>query len=109
MSVYKILRETEWKSLQGDARSDGSPDDVRDGYVHLSTGSQVPGTLVRHFSGEEGLWLLEIEEAVLGSDLRWEEGGGGDVFPHLYRSLELGDVERAEQIVPGHPLPFGLT
>ena len=96
MSVYKILRQEEWQALQDAGRLEGSPDDVRDGFVHLSTGAQVPGTLERHFAGGETLWLLEIEEAVLGQDLRWEEAREGELFPHLYRPLEFGDVERAE-------------
>ena len=108
MSVYKILRKDEWDALQSAGRSAGAADDVRDGYVHLSTAPQVSGTLARHFRGEEGLWMLEIEEAVLGPDLRWEPARDGDQFPHLYRPLELGDVARAEPIHQGQALPFGL-
>lgn len=106
--MYKILRHGEWEALKNAGRIDGSPDDVRDGYVHLSTASQVPGTLLHHFHPDDGLWLLEIEEAVLGADVRWEASRGGEPFPHLYRALELGDVARAEPIISGHPLPFGL-
>jgi uncharacterized protein (DUF952 family) len=109
MSVYKILRAGEWQALQDAGRSDGSPDDRRDGYVHLSTAPQVQGTLGRHFAGDDGLWILEIEEAALGTDLRWEPARGGEPFPHLYRALELRDVERAEPVRRGEPLPFGLT
>ena len=108
MSVYKILRQDEWRALEAAGRSDGSPDDLRDGYVHLSTAAQVPGALARHFEGEEGLWLLEIEEAVLGADLRWEAARDGEVFPHLYRALEFGDIGRAEPIMANHGLPFGI-
>jgi uncharacterized protein (DUF952 family) len=108
MSVYKILRQGEWDILQNAGRTVGSPDDVRDGYVHLSTGVQVPHTLMRHFTGDESLWLVELVEAVLGPDIRWEAVRDGERFPHLYRQLELGDVARAQPIVAGHPLPFGL-
>ena len=108
MSVYKILRQGEWEILQNAGRTEGSSDDVRDGYVHLSTGAQVPQTLRRHFGGDESLWLLELEEAVLGPDLRWEAARDGERFPHLYRRLERSDIARAEPIVAGHPLPFGL-
>jgi uncharacterized protein (DUF952 family) len=108
MSVYKILRHGEWQALRDSGRIEGSPDDLRDGFVHLSTGAQVPGTLQRHFQREEGLWLLEIEEAVLGADVRWEAARGGQHFPHLYRALERNDVLRAEPILSGRSLPFGL-
>ncbi len=109
MSIYKILRQAEWDALQSEGRSAGSPDDLRDGYVHFSTGAQVPRTLVKHFAGEDGLWLLEIEEGPLAADLRWEESRDGERFPHLYRTLELREVGRAHQIIRGQSLPFGLT
>jgi uncharacterized protein (DUF952 family) len=109
MSVYKILRQDEWQALQEKGQTKGSSDDVRDGYVHLSTAPQVAGTLLRHFSGEESLWLLEVEQAIVGPDLRWETARDGDKFPHLYRALELGDVARAAPIHAGQPLPFGLS
>lgn len=108
MPVYKILRADEWRTLQAAGRSVGSPDDVRDGYIHLSTAAQIEGTLSRHFAGEDGLWLLKIEEAALGSDLCWEPARGGTLFPHLYRVLELRDVARAEPVHRGRPMPFGL-
>jgi uncharacterized protein (DUF952 family) len=108
MSVFKILRQGEWEILQNAGRSVGSPDDVRDGYVHLSTGAQVPQTLMRHFTGDESLWLVELVEAALGGDVRWEVARGGERFPHLYRQMELRDVARAAPIGAGHPLPYGL-
>ncbi len=109
VSIYKILRQSEWHALQSLGSSNGSPDDIRDGYVHLSKAAQVPRTLVKHFAGEDGLWLLEIEEGPLGQDLRWEKARGGDLFPHLYRALELREVQRAEPILKGQALPFGLS
>ena len=72
----------------------GSSDDVRDGFIHLSTLDQLEGTLRRHFAGEDGLVLLEVRADALPSGLQWEASRGGALFPHLYADLPLQIVDR---------------
>lgn len=97
MAIYKILRAGEWAVFQADGRFAGSADDLRDGYIHLSTGEQLAGTLARHFAGEAGLVRLEV---VVADDpaLTWEVSRGGAQFPHLYRALVLSDVVEALKV-----------
>ncbi len=91
MAIFKILRAAEWGSLQAEGSFAGSADDLRDGFIHLSTDAQLPGTLARHFAGEAGLVVVRV--AVEADPmLRWEESRGGALFPHLYRALLRGDV-----------------
>jgi len=89
--IYKIFRASEWTSLLASGRFDGSPDDLRDGFVHLSTGDQLSGTLARHFAGEQALIAAELR---LDGDpaLRWELSRGGARFPHLYRPIRMEDI-----------------
>jgi uncharacterized protein (DUF952 family) len=70
----------------------GSPDDVRDGFIHLSTCEQLDATIERHFAGERELVVLEIDAAALSADLRWEPSRGGALFPHLYAELPMSAV-----------------
>ncbi len=100
MTVYKILRGPEWDALRAAGRTDGAPVDLADGYVHLSTAAQVRATAARHFAGQDGLWLLAVDEGALGMPLRWEAARGGQDFPHLYGPLPLAAVLRAD------PLPL---
>ncbi|MSU91072.1 DUF952 domain-containing protein [Rhodobacteraceae bacterium 2CG4] len=100
MLVYKILRADEWAALQQAGETAGAPVDVADGYVHLSTAEQAPGTAAKHFAGADGLMLLTLEASRL-APLRWEVSRGGQEFPHLYGPLRLADVQRAV------PLPRG--
>lgn len=90
--VVKLLRAAEWQAFQGAGVFHGSPDDLRDGYIHLSTPQQVAGTLAKWFAGDEGVMLVSFEAEAFGEALRWEPSRGGALFPHLYRPLQLKEL-----------------
>lgn len=92
MHVYKILRPAEWAAFEADGGFAGSPDDLRDGFIHLSTDAQLAGTLARYFAGELELSLVTLDADRLGDALRWEASRGGAEFPHLYRPLARHEV-----------------
>ncbi len=98
MLVYKVLRAEEWRAFDAGGETAGSPADLADGFVHLSTAEQLPGTLARHFAGESGLWLLALEAPALGAALAWEPSRGGALFPHLFRPLRRQDVAWARPL-----------
>lgn len=99
-TIYKITDVAALATAEESGRLEGSADDRRDGYIHLSTGLQVQGTLDKHFAGEDNLMLLAFDAGGLGGDLRWEKSRGGEDFPHLYGSLPLSALKWAE------PLPI---
>ncbi len=90
--VYRIIDAVAWQAAQKRGHFDGSADDARDGFIHLSTAEQVPGTHEKHHGGKAGLLLLEIDAATLGAALRYEPSRGGALFPHLYAKLPVGAV-----------------
>ncbi|MBN9886809.1 DUF952 domain-containing protein [Salipiger abyssi] len=102
MLIYKILRSGEWAALQAETETAGAPVDEADGFVHFSTLEQVRETVAKHFSEEEGLYILAFEADDLGDALKWEPSRGGALFPHLYGPLRLADVRWSR------PLPLGL-
>jgi uncharacterized protein (DUF952 family) len=87
--VYKIAKRAEWSDAATRGAYSGSADDLRDGFIHLSAGHQVRGTLEKHFKYEADLVLIAFEEEKLGPDLRWEQSRGGESFPHLYGALPV--------------------
>ena len=91
-TIYKLLRAAEWASFQAAGAFAGSPDDLRDGYIHMSTAEQVAGTRAKYFAGQPDAVLLAIDAGALGDALRWEPSRGGALFPHLYRPLDLAEV-----------------
>ena len=90
--AYKVMSAVEAKQMQRDGVFRGSPVDIADGYIHLSTASQLAGTLDRHFSGVEGLMLVAVDLTLLGDTVRWEPSRGGQLFPHIYGVLPIGSV-----------------
>lgn len=81
--------------------------DRDDGYIHLSTSEQVPGTADKFFGNVSELWLLRIKYELLAAgtdgdgevksankaEVKWEEVGRG-CFAHFYRGdLGKGNVE----------------
>jgi len=92
--VYKVLRAAEWRDAQARGAVAGSADDLRDGFIHLSTEGQLQGTLARHFAGETGLVVLEIATDRLAAGLKWEASRDGALFPHFYGVLPLDAVSR---------------
>ena len=90
--LYKVCAETAFTEAMSEGRFEGSPDDRRDGFIHLSAAHQLRGTLDKHFAGQTGLVLLEVDANRLGGNLKWERSRGGAVFPHLYAPLDLAAV-----------------
>lgn len=91
MAIFKILRADEWAAFREAGSFAGSADDLRDGFIHMSTEAQLQGTLAKHFAGEAGLVVIEVGVEA-DPDLCWEVSRGGALFPHLYRPLRTADV-----------------
>ena len=87
--VYKVAPRGAWNAACRAGIYEGSPDDRRDGHIHLSTREQLASTLAKHFRGQDDLVLIQFETRALGEALRWEISRGGQLFPHLYAALPM--------------------
>ena len=96
--IYKILPSVEWEAARIAGRFDDSAIDLADGYIHLSAGPQAQETARKYFSGRGDLVLLTVEADALGEALKWEPSRGGDLFPHLYAALDVGQVLAARPL-----------
>ena len=92
--IYKICPASAWREAEREGAYRGSPDDARDGFIHFSTAAQIDGTARKHFLGQTGLLLIEVDAETLGPALRWEASRNDELFPHLYGELDLGAVKR---------------
>ena len=100
--IYHICRHDEWDAAQVIGSYGGSSQDLEDGFIHFSTAAQVRTSAAKHRSGQTGLVLLTVDLDVLGDAVKWEPSRGGQLFPHLYGSLKVSWVVRAESIELSH-------
>ena len=99
-SVYKICAASDWESAVRAGVYRGSPDDVRDGFIHFSLAHQVVETARKYFAHRADLVLVEIPASCLGDQLRFEVSRGGrSLSPSLRRS-------RARLGYPGFSAPL---
>ncbi|MEL6373266.1 MAG: DUF952 domain-containing protein [Pseudomonadota bacterium] len=106
--VYKITTVQAWDAASHAGRYDGNADDARDGFIHLSTGEQVAGTLAKHYAGAGDLLLIAYAATDLNA-LRWEPSRGGALFPHQYGTLDPAQARHVLTLAAdgqgGHTLP----
>jgi uncharacterized protein (DUF952 family) len=89
--AYKVLTASEWAAYKA-GTFEGSPVDQADGFIHLSTASQLTETVDRHFAGQKGLIVAAVDLTALGDTVRWEPSREGLLFPHVYGRLLSGSV-----------------
>ena len=95
--AFKIFTADQWQQFEADGSFAGAPVDLADGYIHMSTADQLNGTLEKHFAGQEGLVISEIDLSGFGDALQWEVSRGGALFPHLYAELPISSVRAVRQ------------
>ncbi|MFM9936001.1 MAG: DUF952 domain-containing protein [Novosphingobium sp.] len=89
---YKVLTGPQMAVLETEGVFAGAPIDLADGYIHLSTDSQITETVDKHFAGQTDLHVAAVDLAVLGDAVKWEPSRGGQLFPHIYAPLPLNAV-----------------
>ncbi len=87
--VYKILTRRVWEEAMASGASIGSPLDLKDGFIHLSTAVQAGETARLHFRGQTDLILVGFDAEAFGDALKWEPSRGGQLFPHLFAALPV--------------------
>ena len=89
--IFKIIDKEEWQKAKQTGTYDGSDNDKKDVYIHLSEEDQVPETLKSHYPKKENLILLRVNAFKL-EHLLWEQASSGDMYPHLYSPLDIKNV-----------------
>ena len=109
--IFKIIHKDEWQKVKESGAYSGSSKDIKDGFIHFSAEEQVKGTLEKYYSKQINLVLLKVETLKL-DHLIWEQASDGNMFPHLYSSLDINNVVDEFKISLGdngtHILPNNL-
>lgn len=95
-AFYKIVEEKDFDKNNLQDCLKPSALDIKSGFMHLSFGSQVMGTLQKFFSETKGLLVLEIDVKALcknGIELKVEANKPeGPKYPHLYARYGLAKI-----------------
>jgi uncharacterized protein (DUF952 family) len=95
--IFKVLRENEWKDFNANGAFHGSPDDLRDGFIHLSPINQVERVIKKYFSKDRPIYIVKFSKPEFLEKLIWEVIPSGDIYPHLYHQpLLLSEVDNYE-------------
>ena len=89
--IFKIIDINEWQKVREIGTYSGSSNDIEDGFIHFSGEDQVKETLEKYYSKQKNLVLFKVETLKL-DHLIWEQASDGNMFPHLYSSLDLSNV-----------------
>lgn len=106
--IFHIADRSQWEEAvaAGEYRWSTLGQDLDEvGFIHCSLAGQVDDVAHRFYRGHPAsLVVLEIDTAApasVGVDLRLEDGGGGELFPHVYGSID------PEWVVWVHEAGFG--
>ena len=105
-NVYKILREYEWEEAKESGQITTALD-KHDGFVHLSTASQLAATLAFFFKESDSLLLLQLnlnkidETQLIFESPHPNAGKRKSAFPHLYSQLTTDQIFESWNIKRG--------
>lgn len=97
--MFHITTRSQWEQAQplGEYRADSLESE---GFIHCSTSAQLPWVANRFYRGQTGLVLLKIERDRLKARLQFDAIETGELFPHLYGSLNLDAVVQVIEFEP---------
>lgn len=95
--VYKILTIEQWENASKTVFI-VTELDKKDGFIHLSTSSQLAAILSLFFTQHEKLVLLQLKQEEIKDSLIFEDpvpkGELSGLFPHLYSDLAINQVSQ---------------
>lgn len=100
--ILHICSAGEWQSSNDGHYRCASLD--HEGFIHCSRPEQVVEVAGRLFQGRRDLVLLVIDPDLVTAEIRCEDGGNGNFYPHVYGSLNTSAVTA---VVAFEPNPAG--
>lgn len=90
--VYKIVSKYNWNNFinSGLNQCNGFENDLKDGFIHLSTHKQLYNTYLKKYNNYNKNHFNIIAVDLNNSDsVKWEKYKNGLIYPHLYSPLIL--------------------
>ena len=90
--ISHMAHQADWDAAHASGEYRGSADDLRDGFIHFSSGALIAEAAAKHRAGQADLRLICCRADALGDALKWERSRNGIDFPHLYRPLDPAEA-----------------
>ncbi len=90
--VYKIVSKINWYNFikTGAKECRGFDNDIKDGFIHLSTHEQLYSTFIKKYDPKNisdfNLLAIDLHQSEC---VKWGKGKNGILYPHLYSPLIL--------------------
>lgn len=96
--IYHIVSRPLWEQTTGPYRADSLS---TEGFIHCSGEEQVAWAANRFYTSASDLLVLTIDTGRLTAELRDEDAGNGQCFPHIYGPLNQDAVIEARPLRRG--------
>ena len=99
MAIFHVTTRADWEAAEavGSYRMStkgATLDEV--GFIHASSAEQLPRVAAFLYGdSDESLVVLELDDDGIrrsGIRIPWEDGGAGELFPHIYGAVEAAFV-----------------
>lgn len=107
MQIFHLALETDWASASKAGTytvSTRGATLAKVGFIHCSTAEQVDGVAQNFYADVlDDLVVLELDDAVVraaGTDVRYEDPGNGDLYPHIYGPIDPAWVAGVSAYTP---------
>jgi uncharacterized protein (DUF952 family) len=98
--LLHITRLPQWEQAQSEGIYRGDTLDT-EGFIHCSTPAQIVKVANKFFSHQQELIILCIDPQRVPSEIKYEESEPGELFPHIYGSLNIDAVVKVMKLAPG--------
>ncbi|MBN8549155.1 MAG: DUF952 domain-containing protein [Deltaproteobacteria bacterium] len=105
--IYHIVARKDWDAASRSGVYRGDTLET-EGFIHCSKLEQVLKVANARFRGRSALVLLAIEPSKVSAEIKHEDGGGGERFPHIYGALNLEAVVSVMEFSPQGDGTFDL-
>lgn len=95
MFIYHIVLPEIWETVKHNSTYSHESLDS-EGFIHCSYDHQLDGVIERYYSAAPKLVILKLDINKLTSKLVSEPSTGGEVYPHIYGSINLDAVVETE-------------
>ncbi|MCB0349796.1 MAG: DUF952 domain-containing protein [Bdellovibrionales bacterium] len=96
--IYHITEKAQWLLAKVEGKLEHESLES-EGFIHCCTEALFPQVVDFHFKGWPSIYVLEIDEEKITSELKWEKVGGHS-FPHIYGPIDVDSVVRGTEIFP---------